>query len=277
MLYERVGSTSRPAPGQIEGGTYAADLKVNMIRVVITDSLPGPGIHRTEVIVSNAVAHAGFPQRELCAIPPEQMVSGHAFIASATTDPELAPTTVGFVSIPANGGLDHQDLDEATIGSEVSAGASVSESSGELTATSSTASSFAEATGVCVPTPGCATIRATAVKSQSNSTAGASGASSDDAGTELVGLVVMGTPVSANPPPNTMIELPGIGFVILNEQFCDNNGTLANNCSDGTVAGHSGLTVRAIHVFVTVPANPAGLQEGEVIVAEAHSDATFTE
>ena len=277
MLFERVGSTSTPAPGQTAGGTYAADLTVNMIRVVITDSLPGPGIHRTEVIVSNAVAHADFPQRELCDVPPDQRVSGHAFITSATTDPSLVPTTLGFVSIPGNGGLEHQDLDEATIGSEVSAGASVSESSGELTATSSTASSFAEATGVCVPTPGCATIRATAVKSQSNSTAGASGASSDDAGTELVGLVVMGTPVSANPPPNTMIELPGIGFVILNEQFCDNNGTLANNCSDGTVAGHSGLTVRAIHVFVTVPANPAGLQEGEVIVAEAHSDATFTE
>jgi hypothetical protein len=272
LLYERVGSTSTPAPGQIDGGTYAADLTVNMIHVVIKHSLPGPGTQTTEVIVSNAVAHADFPQLELCSIPPGQSVSGHAFIASATTDPSLVPTTVGFVSIPATGGLDQQNLAKATIGSAVSAGASESESSGMLTATNSTASSFAQATNVCLAT-GCA-ISASVVKSQSNSTADG-GASSNDSGTELVGLVVMGTPVSANPPPNTVIDLPGIGFVIVNEQFCDNNGTLANNCSDGTVAGNSGLTVRAIHVFVTVPANPAGLQEGEVIVAEAHSDATF--
>jgi len=265
LLYERVGSTSTPAPGQIEGGTYAADLIVNMIHVFITDSLPlVPGNQMVEVIVSNAVAHADFPQRELCAIPPEQTVSGHAFIASATTDPLLVPTTVGFVSIPATGGLDHQDLDEVTIGSAVSAGASESESGGGLSATTSTASSFAQAAGVCLgPTTGC-TINATLVKSQSNSTADESGASSNDDGTELVGLVVMGTPVSANPPPNTVIELPGIGFVILNEQV-----------SDAPATGHTGLTVRAIHAFVTVPGNPAGLQEGEVIVAEAHSDAGF--
>ncbi len=274
LLYERAGSTSTPAPGQIEGGTYAADLIVNMIHVVIK-GLPQPG-DETEVIVSNAVAHTDFPQRELCALPPEQMVSGHAFIASATTNPSFVPTVVGFVSIPATGGFDHQDLNEATIGSVVSAEAAMSESSGALSATNSTASSFAQVTGVCLPTPGCTTISATAVKSQSNSTADG-GASSNGDGTELIGLVVMGTPMSANPPPNTTMELPGIGFVILNEQFCDNNGTLAANCSDGTVAGNSGLTVRAIHVFVTVPANLAGLQEGEAIVAEAHSDATFIE
>ena len=31
VLYEQVGSTSSPAPGQIQGGTYAADLTVNMV------------------------------------------------------------------------------------------------------------------------------------------------------------------------------------------------------------------------------------------------------
>jgi len=113
------------------------------------------------------------------------------------------------------------------------------------------------------------------VKSQSNSAANASGASSNANGTQLVGLVVLGTPVSGTPPPNTVIELPGIGFVILNEQFCDNQGTLASNCSDGSILGHAGLTVRAIRLGVTAPNNPLGLQTGEVIVAEAHSDAFF--
>jgi hypothetical protein len=100
-------------------------------------------------------------------------------------------------------------------------------------------------------------------------------ASSNANGTQLVGLVVQGTPVTATPPPNTVIELPGIGFVILNEQFCDNQGTLAASCSNGSLLGHAGLTVRAIRLDVTAPNNPLGLQTGEVIVAEAHSDAFF--
>src|SRR3989454_10918850 len=99
------------------------------------------------------------------------MVSGHAFIASATTDPSLVPTMVGFVSIPATGGRDHQDLDKATIRSEGKAGASMSESSGALSAASSTASSFAPGTGVRLPTPGCTTLGATAGKSHATSTA----------------------------------------------------------------------------------------------------------
>ena len=121
---------------------------------------------------------------------------------------------------------------------------------------------------------GCA-ASATVVKSQSNSTANGFGASSDAGGTQLVGLVVMGTPVGATPPPNTVIDLPGIGFLTLNEQFCDNQGTLPNNCSDGLVSAHAGLTVRALRLVVTVPENPLGLKTGQVIVAESHSDAAF--
>jgi hypothetical protein len=72
-----------------------------------------------------------------------------------------------------------------------------------------------------------------------------------------------------------VVELPGIGFVIFNEQFCDNGAALPS-CMGSTTPGHSGLTVRAIRVVITAPDNPAGLPAGaEVIVAEAHSDATF--
>lgn len=85
----------------------------------------------------------------------------------------------------------------------------------------------------------------------------------------------MGTPVGANPPPNTVVDLPGIGFLIVNEQFCDNQGTLDNNCSDGVVLDHAGLTVRALRLVVTAPDNPLGLTTGQVIVAESHSDAAF--
>ncbi len=277
VLYERVGSTSTPQPGQIEGGTYAGNLTVNMIHVFITDLQPlVVGNQPAEVIISNAVAEVDFPQTELCSIPPDQTVSGHAFIVNAATDPSSLPTTVGFVDIPPNGGIDDQNLENVDVPGAVRAGASQSESSGALTTDASTASSFAQVTQVCLmPSSAGCTADATVVKSESNSTANHFGASSDAGGTELVGLVVMGTSVGANPPPNTVIDLPGIGFLILNEQFCDNQGTLPSNCSDGLVVGHAGLTVRALRLVVTVLENPLGLKTGQVIVAESHSDAAF--
>jgi len=277
VLYERVGSTSTPQPGQIQGGIYAANLTVNMIHVFITDLQPLVlGNQAAEVIISNGIAEVDFPQTDLCSIPPDQTVSGHAFIVNAATDPSSLPTTVGFVDIPPNGGLDRQNLENVDVPGGVRAGASQSESSGALTTDASTASSFAQVTQVCLmPSSAGCTAGATVVKSQSNSTANRFGASSDAGGTELVGVVVMGTPVGANPPANTAIDLPGIGFLILNEQFCDNQGTLPNNCSDGLVLAHAGLTVRALRLVVTVPENPLGLKTGQVIVAESHSDARF--
>lgn len=267
LLYERVGSTSSPGPGQIQGGTYAADLTVNMIHVYITDKLPlVAGDQTLEVIVSNAVAHADFPQRELCDVPPEQTVSGHAFVLSETADPSRLPTMVGFVTIPATGGRDYQDLDEVDIGTTASADTFVTESSGALSATASTASSYAQAENVCLlRTSNVCTISATLIRSQSNSSADASRAASNENGTHLIGLVVGSQTFSSAPPPNTVITLPGIGFVILNEQF-----------ADAPAEGHSGLTVRAIRIVVSVPENPFGLVQGaEIIVAEAHSDAMF--
>ena len=274
LLDEETGSTSGPPPTQTSDGTYAADLAVNMIHVHVTDQLPVvPGYQPLDVVVSHADAHADFPQTMRCPGAPNQAVSGHAFVGSEATSPSELPVTVGFVSIPPSGGHDHQDLDQLALPSATS-GASVSDSQGTNDASSSTASSYAEATAVCaLPSASGCTVGADLVRSASNSTASASGASSNAGDSKLVGLKVMGTPVLLQPAPNTRVELPGVGFVILNEQFCDGNASAAAGCSDGT--GHAGLTVRAIHVFVTVPGNAPGLKTGEVIVAEAHSDATF--
>jgi hypothetical protein len=274
LLYEHAGSTSSPPPTQTSEGTYAADVAVNMIHVYITDQLPlVPGNQTLEIVVAHADAHADFPQTVRCPGAPNQDVSGHAFIGSEATSPAEVPATVGFVSIPPTGGHDHQDLDEARL-SGLTAGASVSDSSGDLAPTASTASSYAQAAGVCAlqSASGC-TVGADLVHSVSNSTANGSGAASNDGDTKLLGVTVQGQVIPVEPAPNTRIEIPGVGFVILNEQFCDNGASLAGHCANGT--GHAGLTVRAIHAFVTVPSNPLGLKTGEVVVAEAHSDATF--
>jgi len=272
LLYERIGSTSRPSPGQTSEGTYAADLVVNMIHVFITDAVPlVVGDQSLEVIVSHADAHSDFPQTTVCPGAPDQSVSGHAFVVREATDTSVLPVTVGFTSVPATGGHDHQDLDEATV-SAVTAGISVSDSRGTLGTTESAASSYAQVAEVCLgPTEGGCTVGAELVRAESNSAANAAGASSNDGGTKILGATVGGTPVQVEPGPNQRIEIPGVGFVIFNEQFCDNGAALPD-CGGFT---HAGLTVRAIHLVVTVPDNPLGLRVGDIIIAEAHSDATF--
>ncbi len=267
MIYERVGATTRPPAGQLSGGKFTADLTVNMIHVKVTNNTLTPVNEAAEVIVSNAVAHSEFPQTTLCAAPRIQSVSGHAFILSESTNPSVLPLLFGLSQIPTTGGTSHQNLKSVST-SAASAGVSESDSQGTLGATASTASSWARAENVCLlVTAGVCTISAETVRSQANSTAGGSGATSNATGTQLVNVKVGTETLTNTPAPNTVIPILGVGFVILNEQFCDGGAALPT-CTGST---STGLTVRAIHVIVTV-GTTAG---AEIIVAEAHSDASF--
>jgi uncharacterized repeat protein (TIGR01451 family) len=290
VLREEIASATGPAATTASGGTYAANLTVNMIHVHVGDgNLVMPGKQPIDVIVSQAVAHADFPQTMVCNTRPTREVSGRAAIATVAVDPPIAAVGVGEVEIPASGGTRQFYLDSASVPDSdavVTAQTVDSFSTGVLGSTSTDAHSFASAEDLCIrlmgATGGC-TISATAVRSVASSTANAtsrtSAASYAGDQTRLVELSIAGLaplfPLNVTPPPNTEIPLPGIGTVVLNEQICDNGGTLALSCSDGTIAGHTGITVRAIHVIVTVDV-PGVLTAGaEVIVAEAHSDATF--
>jgi hypothetical protein len=81
-----------------------------------------------------------------------------------------------------------------------------------------------------------------------NGSTGAFGVSA--AGTKFVNLVVAGTPITGTPAPNTKITLPGVGYVVLNQQ----------TSHVGTAS--AGLMVTAIHVVVTIttPVADAGTQ-----------------
>ncbi len=262
-LFEEIGSSSQPASGQLTDGTFAADLSVNMIRVHITSLAPtGDAV---DVVVSHAQAHADFPQPAGCPALVGS-VSGNATIVNEQANPSQLPVVLGFVSIPPQGGHDHQDLDQLST-SLVSGGTSVSDSAGAIL-TSSNSSSFAKAQNVCVlPSTGVCTVFASAITSQANSASGGGNSSSDPMGTSLLGLSVGGMSVNDNPPPNTTILVPGIGSVTLNEQTCDGGGVPP--CSGTT---RSGIRVRAIHVIVDNP-NAFGVPQGaDVIVGEAHAD-----
>lgn len=274
---QKSGVTFRKVSGSTTG-TFVSDVTVTMIDITAWDRDPlTPGKQTTTVQVSMANAHAEHPSAAGC----PGAVSGHAFIASETTDPELIPITVGYVAIPAYGGHDEQALNQLFLpadGSVLSAVATKSVSDGTLTPSSASSSDYAELANLCVlrdaAGPGCL-VGATLVRSQAASSDGSSGgASSNDTGTQFVGLVVNGQTIAVPVARNTVISLGALGYIVLNEQFCDGGSPSTPGpvptCSGTT---HSGLTVRAIRVVLLDPP-PGGLPGLEVIVAEAHSDAT---
>jgi hypothetical protein len=102
-------------------------------------------------------------------------------------------------------------------------------------------------------------VKATLVRSVSTTTEHMPGSfGTSAAGTEFAGLVVAGHHISGTPAPNTKITLPGVGYVILNQQVSKITNTQAS------------LTVIAIHVVVTKP-NPTAKVGTQIIVSFAQS------
>lgn len=79
------------------------------------------------------------------------------------------------------------------------------------------------------------------------------------AGTAFTGLTILGLPYGGNVPANTRVDLPLLGYVVLNEQTSHIENAMAT------------MTVNMIHVHVTV-GNVLGLQVGtEIVVSSATS------
>lgn len=274
-----VAINERTSKAGLSGGKYVADQSVAMIHVKITGLLLG--VQAAEIYVAQATAHSEFPKTFVCGDAKTRSVSGHAYTARLHTGPILADLLQGYAQISPLGGSETEQVAAVALpagGGVLGARVADSSTSGSFNSSSSTARSWAQVLGdgdqpVCVLRAGTCVVSATTVRSEARSDGTASGSTSTDAGTALVDLRVLGLPVSGTPPPNTVRALPGIGFIVLNEQFCDNGGAANGSC---TGPGHSGITVRALRVVVTVANNLLGLTPGiELIVAEAHADTTF--
>jgi hypothetical protein len=102
-------------------------------------------------------------------------------------------------------------------------------------------------------------VTADAVTSVSSAISSSAGYSTSSTGTIFTHAVVLGIPILVDVAPNTRIALPGIGFVILNEQ------------TPSVTSSSATLTVNAIHIHVSQD-NALGLPIGaQLIVAHAQS------
>jgi hypothetical protein len=105
------------------------------------------------------------------------------------------------------------------------------------------------------------TVKATEAHAVSESFRTDGGFDSSGAGSTMTGLEVLGVPFEGTPDPNTQIQLPGLGYVVLNEQI------------KSVTNGKASLTVNMVHVVITVP-NPFVQVGTNIIVADAVSRTT---
>jgi hypothetical protein len=98
-------------------------------------------------------------------------------------------------------------------------------------------------------------VRAAIVTAIASSYAGSDGAGSNADGSGFVNLVVNGTHITTDVAPNTRIDIPLVGYVVLNEQVRSGDG-----------ASSTGIKLNMIHVRL--------LSGGEIILASASSSVT---
>jgi hypothetical protein len=185
-------------------------------------------------------------------LPAQTAVSGQALgVAVKTSATNLQS---GRVTLPAGGGFLSADVD-ALSAPEVRVDALTTTTSGVTDTLASTAQSTAHLENVNVLN-GLITAE-TVIAATSSWGNGAAGRNA--LGSSFTNLVVNGLAVGSGdylPAPNTRIALPGVGYVVLNEQIA---------------SGASGITVNMIHVVLQNALT--GVTTGEIVVASASSSA----
>jgi hypothetical protein len=184
------------------------------------------------------------------ALQAQTSVSGQALGAAVRT--RTTNLQSGQVTLPAGGGFVSADVD-ALSAPEVSVDALTTITTGATDTQASTAQSTAHLENVNVLS-GLITAE-TVIAATSSWVSGAAGRNT--LGSTFTNLVVNGVPVASGdylPAPNTRVNLPGVGYAVLNEQIA----------SDG-----AGIMVNMIHVVLQDALT--GLTIGEIIVASASS------
>ena len=198
----------------------------------------------------------------LAAVGSAQSVGGQAYSTYVNT-PLGSSAQSPLAVLPAVSGTDGAEAD-AEGGAMSVAGALSSDflnsiTSGEIGTAEAGAQSTSSAASVNILN---GLITADEVVANVMSSAGQSGAVSNADGSTFTNLTVAGQSLSGDQAvaPNTNVSLPGVGYVVLNEQIPTGDGVTS-----------SGLTVNMIHVFLQSLVGGILNPTGEVIVGSATS------
>jgi hypothetical protein len=190
----------------------------------------------------------------------QSSVSGEGFGAKVNIGGQV--TTAAEARLSASGGIGLADLDSVGLAGSVTSSWATTATTGAVGAATVSAQTVASVEDVIILG---GRIRAKFVTAVASSTANGTGASSNALGSVMTDLVINGTAMGSGdlvPGPNTRIDLPGVGFVLLNEQ---------TRVGDGIRI--SGLSVNMIHVVLLDPLT--GAKTGDIIVGSASSAANF--
>ena len=184
-------------------------------------------------------------------------VSGQGYAAAVN----LATGTQQFAgaALPPEGGMVDAGVDAAAVTSTLTASTLNSITTGMADSAVGSAQTSAEAADVSILN-GLITARQVLGVAASYVNQQAAGSGAD--GSALLDLVVNGVSLAGTPPPNTRIDLAGVGYVVLNEQTPTGNGVTT-----------SGISVNMIHVVLRNALT--GLTTGEIVVGSATSAVAF--
>lgn len=246
-------ANSEPQP---EGGFYSSSLAVDGLRIELIDPVLSGNQLDIDIVLAHAESSASVQEPRGAGCPDGTNLFGRAFVASIDEVPNDAVGVIsGEVVLPSHGGDESETLaDLVTLGGSATGSSSTM---GDITVPS--VDSKAAVENLDLFNQGA--VVATLIEATSSSTSGG-----ETGGATIAGLVIGGTDVCAalgldpvcTPDPNTVLEIPGVGVVVLNEQ----------------IPSSDGLIVNAVHLRVLAAFNdafPVGL---DVVIASAESDAT---
>jgi len=188
-----------------------------------------------------------------------QSVAGRGVAARLNT-PATGLQVFARAVLPAVGGMVQAELDTAGAANTLGAAGLTSIVTGQVDQALVSVTATAEAADVNILD---GLITAKSVLALATSYANGTSAWSEADGSTLLSLVIAGNAYpDGAPDPNTRVELPGVGYAVLNEQIARGDGLRS-----------AGLTVNMIHVYLLDPVS--GAAAGEILVGVATCTATL--
>ncbi len=237
-------------------GQNFSKITVDMLTVVVTQNNAFDLPVGSRIVVAHAVS--GYSRTE-----PTVIVGGQAYAATALTTTDAFKNRVGkaaFVVIGCegtNGKTKTNNVNTLDVGNVLSSGTGVTTAFGGPTASGTVAKTTATVENVNLLG---GLIVANTVKAVAKDTFKNGERISSTQGTQFAGLEVAGVAVPVDVAPNTRIDLPGIGYVIVNEQKLPAAGSTART------------QVNGLRVVVNKN-NTLGIPVGTQIIV-AHADST---